>query len=150
MLTYFYFIACETPLESLWILLQLVAFSRGAVKAQNWRTGWTKEESCWKLICRSENQQLQCWKASFADLRSCIPAVYIRYTLIYSLKCAQEAQSKIWVDGSENVLLERDFKLSKVEKQADIQSVYTDIQTRYNINMCKKCDWQGNVEGRLF
>ena len=35
MLTYFYFIACETPLESLWILLQLVAFSRGAVKAQN-------------------------------------------------------------------------------------------------------------------
>ena len=57
----------------------------------------------------------------------------------------RKSELEIWFDSREITLL-----VQKVEKQADIQSVYTDIQTRYNINMCKKCDWQGNVEERLF
>ena len=48
------------------------------------------------------------------------------------------------------MLLERDFKLSKIENQSDIHPVYSDIQKRYIMNMCKKCELQVNVEGRLF
>ena len=47
---------------------------------------------------------------------------------------------EIWVCSSEYMLLKRDFQLSKVEKQADIQPVYTGIQARNTINMCKKCE----------
>ena len=81
---------------------------------------------------------------------SCKPAIYIWDTLVYMSKMHRKSEHEIWFDSREITLLGRIFQLQKVEKQADIQSVYTDIQTRYNINMCKKCDWQGNVEGRLF
>ena len=76
---------------------------------------------------------------------SCKPAIYIWDTLVYMSKMHRKSELEIWFDSREITLL-----VQKVEKQADIQSVYTDIQTRYNMNMCKKCDWQGNVEERLF
>lgn len=71
---------------------------------------------------------------------SCIPAIYIVYTLIYRLKMYRKSEFEIWVCISEYMLPKRDFQLLKVEKQADIQPVYTGIQARNTINMCKKCE----------
>ena len=38
---------------------------------------------------------------------------------------------------------EKEFPLSKVENQADIQPVYTDIHRRYTLNMCIKLRIEG-------
>lgn len=62
----------------------------------------------------------------------------------------REFELKIWVDVGENTLLKSIFELSKVEKEADIQTVYTDIQRRYTLDMCKKCELKVKVQGRRF
>ena len=56
----------------------------------------------------------------------------------------------MWADGSENMLLERDLQLSKIENQADIHPVYTDIQKWYTLDMCKKCELKVKVQGHRF
>lgn len=81
---------------------------------------------------------------------SCALALYTVYTLIYRSKMHREFELKIWVDVGENTLLKSIFELSKVEKEADIQTVYTDIQRRYTLDMCKKCELKVKVQGRRF
>ena len=46
-----------------------------------------------------------------------------------------KSKFEIWVCSSEDDLLKKYFQLSKVEKQADIHNVYTDIHRRYTIDM---------------
>ena len=91
---------------------------------------------CWRLILVHQNLE-NCWKLQLHILRSCIPTIYTVYTVIYISKDVQEAWFETWVDGSKVRCWKRIFQLSKVEKQADIQPVYTDIQKRYTLNRCK-------------
>ena len=62
----------------------------------------------------------------------------------------RKSELNIWVNGSKNTLLKRGFQLSKDEKQADIQPVYTHIQGRYTLDIRKKCELQVNLQGRRY
>ena len=105
---------------------------------------------CWKLITGSSEPE----KLLEITLQVLQKAVYQLYTQCIhwctGRKCTGGSKFKILVCSSEDMLLEGNFQLSKVEKQADIQPVYTDIHRHYTLNMCKKCELQVNVQGRQF